>query len=199
MFNDFINLFSHNPIKAVYILLSLLWLLIVSINVSLDDIRKRKVVFWKMLIVGFSVILTTSFYSLFSGMGYQFIVFMFFSIPLYVIGLALNIMFNNDRIMGKADVDIILSYLSVASMFSAWSFFDKTHSIFAMDAPYVWSMVFGSMAVGLIVGVIVFVVHFAFLVVKKKRIWIQLVKEPVPALPMFIVPTLVVPMSIMLF
>lgn len=199
MFNDFINLFSHNPIKAVYILLSLLWLLAVSINVSLDDVRKRKVVFWKMLIVGFSVILTTSFYSLFAGMGYKFIVFMFLSIPLYVLGLTLNIMFNNDHIMGKADVDIILSYLSVAAMFSAWSFFDKAHSVFAIDAPYIWSMVFGSMAVGLIVGVVVFVLHFAFLVFKKKRIWIQLVKEPVPALPMFIVPTLVVPMSIMLF
>lgn len=199
MFNQLMHIFSVTPLKGVYITLTSLIILGFSLWVSYDDLKSKQVYFWKMLLLGSSVVLTIAIYSLFSGNGWKFIVTMVAGIPLYILFLYLNILFNKERWFGKADVDIVASYVTTGIMFSVWAFWDKAHSQYMVSIPYIWSYISGSMAIGLIIGLVMFLINWEIMVLKKQRTWYTAIGTPIAALPMFVIPNVMIPLAVMMF
>ena len=133
MVKGFVDMFQINPARATAVLVSMLIVLSLLVWVSLIDLKRKSVTFWKILIASGSIIVTTLFVSLFynckalASLKWSLI----YSIPLWFFILYLNIKFNYDRFIGKADVDLLSSIVSIGICYSSWLYktFDPEVSV----------------------------------------------------------------------
>lgn len=122
MFNHLLALFNNGEtVRGVLSVISMLVIAGLLTWVAIIDIVKQSIKFWKLLLAGGSVILCPFVVSLFSGC-WLLPVCLLGAIPLWFLFLFLNIKFNLDRFVGKADIDIITAPISMLAMYCLWMF-----------------------------------------------------------------------------
>jgi len=122
MMHAWSEILAHNPARAYSMLGACACVLVLMLWVSYLDLRYQSVTFWKMLVASGSMVLATlaatftcKCSTLASMRGYLLL-----SLPIWCVLLWLNIRFNHDRFMGKADADLLSCAFSMGVTHSMW-------------------------------------------------------------------------------
>lgn len=197
MFNNLIDLFSSNPIRAYLITFSMIIIFLLLLWVSYIDIKKQCVTFWKMLIVSSSTILFPIILSFFCGCKYLKW-FLIFSLILWILLLYLNVKFNKDKFVGKADIDLLSALFSETIMFCVWMFFILDKNIVWIRVTHVWYSFFLYLLLGSIIYILLFLCVFSVKVFNKKVTFKELIKgTKISVIPMLIPISLMIPYIVM--
>lgn len=201
MFNSLINLLQNEATQTRGIVISLGLVVIFSLLlwVSLIDIKKQSITFWKMLIASSSTIIIPMIASFFYGCRYLKWFFMI-ALIVWVLFLYFNIRFNNDKFVGKADIDLLSAIFAEAIMFSIWIFMygDKEFSL--IKITHLWYSFFLYLLIGAIFYVVLFLFMFSYKAyIKKEAPLKHLIKNTrVSVIPMLVPVSIMMPYTFMI-
>lgn len=198
IFEELIKLYSDQPIRAVYITIGLLAIFSLLCWVSYIDIKKQSIKFKYMLIASASTIIVPFIGSFFCGCK-LLKWFLLASIILWFFLLFLNIKFNKNKFVGKADIDLLSALFSETVMYSLWILY-TTQQYPGIRITYVWYSFFLYLLVGAIVYVAFYIVIFIYKKIRHKTGILLLIKTTrVPAIPMLIPISVMVPYILMIY
>lgn len=164
-FLPLVHMWSTNVLRAAGVTIMMCVTLALLIWVSLIDVKKQSITFWKMLLSSSMVILGPSVISLFytcealsTMKGYLWSAF-----GIWIFLLFLNIKLNRDRFMGKADIDLLSAILAVGISYSMW-----LRSVSSSDGSVLRIAGFWYSVLGwLLLGALVYLAIFLLLVFKR--------------------------------
>lgn len=200
MFESLRLLYSENLIRAIFATVGMVAIFGLLLWVSIIDVKKMSVTFWKMLVAGFSTIFFPIITSLFCGC-WKLPVYLAAAIPLWFFLLYINIKFNLDRFIGKADIDLLSAILAEMIMYSIWMFRTLESTIAAAQVMHFWYSGF----LYLLLGSIAFVVIVSIIILIKfiksgKKSFMKNVKDTrVSVIPMLMPVCLIIPYIIMTY
>lgn len=185
MFDNLIYLYENNLTRAIAVTIGLLIIIGMLLWVSIIDIQKHYIKFKYMLIASSSIIIIPFIASFFCGckllkwciLG---------SFILWFAFLFWNIVKNNDKFVGKADIDLLSALFSETIMFSVWQFIvnEEYPDLYIIKT---WYSLFTYLLIGGIFYVILYLLIFTYKKIVKKQKLIQMIKETkVPVIPMFL-------------
>lgn len=186
------SLYSTNMPRAIGVSIFEVLVAASVIWVSACDIKSKKIKFWKMLVAGGCVLLGPTIMSLFYNCSAMATMKQYipFSWVLWLALLYLNIKFNKDRFMGKADVDLLSAVFALGVMFSVWSFNTGTateSSVAAINVTTFWYRCLGYTLLGALIYMVIFAVLVIYKVAVKKISLKQWVKDTrISVIPMFL-------------
>lgn len=200
MFSGLIELFNENIIRAVITTIGMIVILSLLCWVSIIDIKKKSVTFWKMIVVGASIILMPFIESFFAGC-WLLPVCLFGALILWFVLLYLNVKFNKDKFVGKADVDLLMAVFSELVMYSIWMLLTIDLDIALIQINHLWYSAFLYLLIGsLIFMFVIFLIFFIkkFVMRRKDYTFRKLIKETkVSVIPMLVPVCLIAPYMIM--
>ena len=197
MFNELFNLMSKHPLRGYGILASLVIIFLLLVWISFIDIKRKSITFWKMLIASSSVILLPLIMSLFCGCKYLKY-FLAASLILWMIFLYLNVRYNKDKFVGKADIDLLSALFAVNLAFSGWLYAISNKNFVFIQITNVWYSFFLYLTAGAIFYLVLFLFVFLFKVLFKKATFKQLIKSTkISVIPMLIPISIMIPYMIM--
>lgn len=197
MFDKLIDFMKDSPLRGYLILVSMAVIFLLLLWISIIDIKKQSITFWKMLIASSSVIIMPLIVSMFYGCK-CLKWFIMASIPLWIFLLYLNIKFNKDRFIGKADIDLLSAVFSLGVMFSVWMFVFSDPNFVWIQITHAWYSFFLYLLMGAIVYIVIFMLVFAFKVIFKKASFKELIKgTKVSVIPMMMPVSIMVPYMVM--
>lgn len=185
MFDNLIYLYENNLTRAIAVTVGLLIIIGMLLWVSIIDIQKHYIKFKCMLIASSSIIIIPFIASFFCGckllkwciLG---------SFILWFAFLFWNIVKNNDKFVGKADIDLLSALFSETIMFSVWQFIvnEEYPDLYIIKT---WYSLFTYLLIGGIFYVILYLLIFTYKKIVKKQKLMQMIKETkVPVIPMFL-------------
>lgn len=185
MFDNLIYLYENNLTRAIAVTVGLLIIIGMLLWISIIDIQKHYIKFKYMLIASSSIIIIPFIASFFCGckllkwciLG---------SFILWFAFLFWNIVKNNDKFVGKADIDLLSALFSETIMFSVWQFIvnEEYPDLYIIKT---WYSLFTYLLIGGIFYVILYLLIFTYKKIVKKQKLIQMIKETkVPVIPMFL-------------
>lgn len=188
MFNAMISLFQTNTPRAIAILIAMIIVFCLLLWVSVIDIKKQSITFWKMLIASSSVIICPFIVSLFytceklGGMKWSII----FAIPIWFLFLFINIKKNKDKFMGKADIDLLSAIFSVGICYSYWLSTVLEAEVVIIRITAFWYKILGFLLAGALIYLIIFVFLIFTRVISKRQTIKGLMKNTkISVIPMF--------------
>lgn len=189
MIEVMIKMFSSNTIRASSITLSMLVVLGLLVWISLIDLKRQSVTFWKMLVASGSIIIFPIIISLFyrcdelKNIKWNLI----YAIPIWFFILYFNIKFNHDRFIGKADVDLFSAIISVGTMHSVWLFRMLEFDAAIMKVLSFWYKILSYTLLGALIYLIIFIPYIIRKMIKDKTTIREMFKQTkVSVIPMFI-------------
>ena len=202
IFSLLFDMFQTNPPRAwaitaieILVLASVLW-------VSITDIKYKKIAFWKMLVAGAMVVIGPVILSFFYrceelGTLHKYLIW---AVPMWAALLYLNIRFNKDRFMGKADVDLLSAVFSLGVTFSFWHFsIQEDSSIAAINVTTFWYRLLGYMLLGALVYLVVFIIIVVVNISKNGTSFMKTFKgTKISVIPMFLPLCLMAPYLVMI-
>ena len=199
VFEPLIEVIKVKPFNGYIMLSFLLIILGLVLWNSVDDILKQRIVFWKLLLTGFAATFLPFIYTFFSGNGWRQSLGYGLSVVIYLAIIVLNVMFNNDKFIGKGDVDIIAAPFSLTIGATIWQLMATESFVLGANLGYIWFQFFVYVTLGLIIGTVVFLVWFVIQSFLKKMSFRLLLKDTrIPVIPTLIIPTVMVAYSLML-
>lgn len=197
MFNNLFAIIEKHPFRGYAVLASLVIIFLLLVWVSIIDIQKKSITFWKMLIVSSSTIILPLIISLFCGCSYLRY-FLASALILWLLLLYLNIQYNNDAFVGKADIDLLSALFSLNIAFCAWMYFTSDVKFVFIQITNAWYLFFLYLTLGAIFYLILFLFIFSFQVLFKKATFKQLIKgTKISVIPMLIPISVMIPYMIM--
>lgn len=197
MFDVLIELYNTDLPRAIAITISLVVIAGLVLWVSIIDIRRKSIAFWKMLIASFSTILGCFVASFFCGCKWLPI-FIAAAIPVWIFLLFLNVKYNKDKFVGKADVDLLSALFSLCLCYSGWLLFVTDSSVAAIRITHLWYTFFLYLLIGSLIFIAAFLVYFLIAAVLKKRDVKELFKSvKISVIPMILPAAIMVPYNIM--
>lgn len=193
-----LELYNDNLVRAIVITCCLLLIFSLLIWVSIIDIKRKTITFWKMLIVGFSIIISPIIGAFFCGCGLLKWILLI-SIPIYIFFLFINIKFNHDKFIGKADMDILYSIFSINIAYGIWLYIVSDNmTVFGIRFANIWYITFLYLVLGgllfIFITIIIFIIKRIFL----KKPFNNIMKTRLPVIIMFTPACIAVPLTIML-
>lgn len=192
VFYNLVELLKEGKLQGYFALVSLIVILGLMIWVSVSDIKRQSVTFWKMLIASGSTIILPFITSFTCGCG-KLKWYLLASIPLWFLFLFVNIKRNKDKIIGRADVDLLSALASEGIMYSFWLYSVLDANVRWIRITQVWYNFFLYIVVGAIVYVILFLIVFGIQMALKKKTLKQVLKCKISAIPMFIPVAIMMP------
>lgn len=159
------------------------------IHISICDIKRKSVTFWKVLLTGSMLIIGPLVMSLFYNCeGLRDLkLFMPRAFIYYIVLLYLNIKFNRDSFMGKADVDLLAAVASLGVAWSQWAFSAYEAEVAAIRVTAFWYSVLGYLLVGALAYLVVFFIFVLRLVTTGKKTIRELMHDTtISLIPMFV-------------
>ena len=200
MFNALQSLYQSNVPRAVAITIAMAIVFAFLLWVSIIDLKRRSVTFWKMLLASGSVILVPFIVSLFYtceklGTLKWYIIS---AIPLWFLILYLNIKLNKDKFMGKADIDLLSAIFSVGLTYSVWLSTVVDKSAIVIRITGFWYSVLGYLVIGAGIYLIVFIFLVVTKVATRRKTIKELIKDTrISIIPMFMPVSVMVPYIIL--
>ena len=201
MFDPLVNLFQTNAPRATAILITMVIVFCLLLWVSIIDVRRKTITFWKMLVASSSIILMPIIVSLFytceklGTMKWSLMA----AIPIWIFILFLNIKFNKDRFMGRADIDLLSAILSVGICYSYWLSTVLEPEVVAIRITSFWYKSLGFLLVGALIYLAIFVFMVLTKVMMKKLTMKELMKSTkICIIPMFMPISVMVPYMILM-
>ena len=185
MFDNLIYLYENNLTRAIAVTIGLLIIIGMLLWISIIDIQKHYIKFKYMLIASSSIIIIPFIASFFCGCKLLKWCILC-SFILWFAFLFCNIVKNNDKFVGKADIDLLSALFSETVMFSVWQFIvNKEYPDLYIIKT--WYSLFTYLLIGGIFYVILYLLIFTYKKIVKKQKLIQMIKETkVPVIPMFL-------------
>lgn len=197
MFDNLFYLIETDPTRGYLTLGSMVIIFLFLLWVSIIDIKKQSITFWKMLVASFSVILMPLIVSFFCGCK-DLKWFLMGAIVLWIFLLFLNVKFNKDRFVGKADIDLLSALFAENVMFCAWMFKVLDPNVVWIRITHAWYSFFLYLLIGAIIYIILFLIAFTIKVIMKKATFKELIKgTKVSVIPMLMPISIMVPYMIM--
>lgn len=197
MINQLTSILQSNPNKGYLIIFNLVSIFLFMLWVSIIDIMKKSVTFWKILLASSTVIVMPFIYSLFCGCKYLkwFLIGAFI---LWIFFLFLNIKFNNERFIGKADLDFLSAIFAEGIAVSLWLFYiDPNYA--AIKVTQFWYISFLYLLIGSLILVFILILAVILrLIIGKNKNLRSFKGVKISILPMFIPVSIMVPFNIMI-
>lgn len=199
-----VELYQTNLPRAIGVTLFELLVLCSIVWVSICDIRSKKIKFWKMLIAGASILTGPTIMSLFYNCSEMKTMKMFipFSWLIWLVLLYLNIHFNKDRFMGKADIDLLSAVFALGLTFSVWSFntgVEMESSVSAINVTTFWYRCLGYTLLGALVYLVIFTIVAIYKIGIKKVDRKKWTKDTrISVIPMFLPLCMMAPYLVMI-
>ena len=185
MFDNLIYLYENNLTRAIAVTVGLLIIIGMLLWISIIDIQKHYIKFKYMLIASSSIIIIPFIASFFCGC----ILLKWCILGSFILWFAFlfwNIVKNNDKFVGKADIDLLSALFSETIMFSVWQFIvnEEYPDLYIIKT---WYSLFTYLLIGGIFYVILYLLIFTYKKIIKKQKLMQMIKETkVPVIPMFL-------------
>lgn len=197
MFYDLEILLETEPYRGYGVIASIIVIFLMLSWISIIDIKKQKITFWKMLLASSSTIIMPLIMSFFCGCHYLKW-FLMGSLLLWVGFLYFNIKYNKDKFVGKADIDLISAVFAEGIMFSGWM-------LFVVDPQYVWIRIthfwysgFLYLLIGSLIFLAFFLIVFAYYVITGKKNFKELLKgTKISVIPMLMPACIMIPYFVM--
>lgn len=197
MFDNLVYLLENEPLRGYLTIGSLSIIFLLLLWVSIIDIKKQSITFWKMLVASSSTILLPIVVSLFCGCKYLKW-FLIGALFLWVFLLFINIKFNKDKFVGKADIDLLSALFAENVMFSLWMFTVLDPNVVWIRITHAWYSFFLYLLLGSVVYIIIFLLVFLIKVILKKSTFKELIKgTKVSVIPMLMPISIMIPYMIM--
>lgn len=197
IFYNLRDLYNTDLTRAIIITIGLLIILGLTIWVSIIDLKKKSITFWKMLIVGFSILIIPIIGAFFCGC-YLLKFILLLSIPIYIFFLFINVKFNNDKFIGKGDMDILYSIFSLMISYSIWLYITSDDkSVFAIRLGHAWYLLFLYLLIGGLIFILLTIINFVIRKVFLGQTFKELVRTQVPVIAMFIPACITMPLLVM--
>ena len=197
IFYNLRDLYNTDLTRAIVITIGLLIILGLTIWVSIIDLKKKSITFWKMLIVGFSILIMPIVGAFFCGC-YLLKFILLLSIPIYIFFLFINIKFNHDKFIGKGDMDILYSIFSLMISYSVWLYITSDDkSVFAIRLGHAWYLLFLYLLIGGLIFILLTIINFVIRNIFLKQTFKELVRTQVPVIAMFIPACITMPLLVM--
>lgn len=198
IFYRLIDLFETDFTRAAVATAGILLLIGLLSWISIIDIKRKSITFWKMLVVGFAEIMVCFIGSFFCGCGILKW-FILGSLPIWLFILFINVKFNKDRFIGKADIDLLSALFAELIVYSMWIYKVSANSQIAwVKISHVWYLSF----LYLLIGALIFTgIVLAIFLIRKlvfKTSLKELVKSKVSVIPMFVPVSIAIPLIILL-
>lgn len=200
MFENLIDLFNTNLPRAISTVISLIAILGTLVWISILDIKRKSVTFWKLLISGGLIIVGPLVTSLFCGCR-LLPLFIIGSLVLWCVFLFLNIKYNHDKIVGKADIDLVTAPISLLIGYIIWMFKTIDSDIAGVQVSALLYKAFGYFLIGALVFTIIVIISFVIkhFTNKETKLKTLFKKTKVSVIPMLAPFCLVVPYMVMTY
>lgn len=199
VFQPLLELMDYRPLNGWFIAISLVIILSLMLWVSYYDVINQSIQFKKLIIAGFTSIFLPFLYSFISENGWKQTLAYGLSIVIYFAILALNLVFNHDRFVGKADIDIVAAPLSLMIGATIWQILDNTGPALSMNLYYIWFNFLLYFGAGLIIGTVVFLGWYTIQVAMgKTKFSLLFYGTRIPAVPTLIVGVVMTSYTLML-
>jgi hypothetical protein len=195
MFDGLIQMFQTNAPRATAVTIAMVIIFAGLLWVSIIDIKRRSVTFWKMLIASGLTIVCPLIVSLFYNCNDLKAMkwYLAISIPLWFFMLFINIKLNKDKFMGKADIDLLTALASMGICYSVWLWTILPPETVTIRITAFWYKSLGF----LLMGAIVYLIIFMFMVMKRVIIGKQKIRDLVKGTKISIIP-MFMPISVMM-
>lgn len=197
IFDNLIQLLKDGKLQGYFTLASLIIILSLMIWISISDLKRKSVTFWKMLVASGSTIILPFITSFTCGCG-KLKWFLLASIPLWFLFLFINIKKNKDKVIGRADVDLLSALISESLMYSIWLYTILDANVRWIRITQVWYNLFLYIVLGAIAYLLIFLVVFGIAIATKKKTVKEVLKAKISAIPMFIPVSLMIPYMFMI-
>lgn len=114
-----LEMFNTNTPRAIVISIAMIIIIGTFSWVSIIDIKDKEISFWKLLITGGSLITMPIIASFYCGCPYLKF-YLLGAIPIWFLLLFINIKFNNSKIIGKGDIDVVTASIADIIMYCIW-------------------------------------------------------------------------------
>lgn len=167
------------------------------IFICVRDLMDKSVVFWQLLISGGLMILAPLVVNAIFGPK-CLTSYLFASVPIWGILLFINIKFNKEKRIGKADIDIISCLFSICASLILWQFgLDQGNDYALISATGLLHGFIGYLLMGALVYILIFMIVFLIRLGLHRVSMSDLKKMKVPMLPMLIPAVYFMTMSVM--
>ena len=199
IFKELLSLKSENLLRFCIISIGFLVILGLLIWVSIIDIKKKSITFYKMLIASSSTIIIPFIASFFCGCPILKW-FILGSLLLWVLFLFINIKFNKDKFIGKADIDLLSALFAECLMCSFWMYCVLDHTFVWIKILNLWYGAVFYFIIGSLAYLVLFLLYFFVKsVILKRDSFLRLLKgTKISVIPMLIPISVMVPLTIML-
>lgn len=195
------EMLKSNPPRAWAIVIVMFFVFIMLLWVSIIDIKRQSIVFWKMLISSSSIILgplIVSFFYRCKNLG-TMKWYIMLSIPAWFLLLYINVKRNRDRFMGRADVDLLSAIFSLGVCYSIWLSTVLPRETVVIKILGFWYRALGYLILGGLVYIGIFIVMlFIKVFIKKQKIRDLMKNTKVSIIPMFMPVSLAVPYMVLM-
>lgn len=191
-------LLETDPSRGYLVVGSLAVIFVLLLWVSIIDIKKQSITFWKMLIASFSTLLMPLIVSFFCGCS-DLKWFLMGAIVIWILFLYINIKFNKDKFVGKADIDLLSALFAENLMFSSWMIKVLNPNIVWIRITHAWYSFFLYLLMGAIVYIVIFLIVFTFKAIFGKASFRDLIRgTKVSVIPMLMPVSIMIPAMIMM-
>lgn len=185
-----------NDTRAIVVIIGTLVIFAFMVWISIIDIKKKSVTFWKMILASSMTIIVPFVASFFCGC-WKLKLFIISSLILWILFLAMNIKFNKDKYIGKADVDLLSAIFSESIAVSLWMMLTIEEYAW-LQVTKLWYMIFLYMLVGALIFIVVVLIHSIIKsIITGKNMLSIIVHEKLSVIPMFILVAVMIPYNIM--
>lgn len=197
MFDNLKILFESDLLRGVIVLLSVIIILGLMIWVSVIDMKKQSVTFWKMLVVSGSIIVLPIIGSIFCYCKYLKY-FLIGAFILWIFLLFLNVKLNKDKFFGKADFDLLSALFSLCIMYSAWMYMVIDPQYVMIKITSLWYSFFLYLLIGTLIYIGIYLIITTIKVIMGKTTFSKSFRgKKVSVLPMLIPAAVFVPYIIL--
>lgn len=190
---------NTNPTRATAVTVIGVVVFAFMLWVSVIDVIHKSIVFWKMLISSSTIILGPTIISLFytcnelKSMKW----FLIMSIPVWFIMLYLNVRFNREKFIGKADLDLLSAVLSIGLTYSFWVMHKLGSGAGLIKVTEFWYRTMSYLLMGCMVYIAVFIVVLSYkILIKKLTPGVVMKTTKISVIPMFMPMAVAVPVMI---
>lgn len=198
MFDSLIALYSTDLKRAIGVTIGCLIILGLMIWISVIDIKKKSVTFWKMLIASYSIIAIPLFMSFFCGCPYLKW-FLLLSMLIWLLLLFLNVKFNKNHFIGQADIDLLSAIISEGLSVTLWIIY-TTDNYVGLQISQFWYLVFLYLLLGFLAFIVLTILISAikvYIMHTNNKLLLELRHKKLPVIAAFIPVSVMIPLNIM--
>ena len=190
MISAITEIYSTNQPRGIALILCAVIVTAMLIWVSIIDIKKMSITFWKMLLASSSIIIVPFIISLFYNCEKLHTMrwYIIAALPLWLFLLYANIKLNRDKFMGKADIDLLSCIAAIGITYSYWltTVLDDM-SVAIIKITGFWYSTLGYLLLGALIYLVIFIFFVITKVITKKKTMKELLKDTrISIIPMFI-------------